>query len=52
MTHVHVDLGAYVLAALEPPEEEPIRAHLADGPECAAAHAGRPGPEFWALFGA
>lgn len=39
MTHVHVDLGAYVLGALEPGEEERIRAHLAECPECAAAHA-------------
>jgi hypothetical protein len=39
MTHVHMDLGAYVLGALEPGEEERIRAHLADCAECAAAHA-------------
>jgi hypothetical protein len=39
MTHVHVDLGAYVLGALEPAEEERIRAHLAECSECAAAHA-------------
>jgi anti-sigma factor RsiW len=39
MTHVHVDLGAFVLGALEPAEEERIRAHLAECSECAAAHA-------------
>jgi hypothetical protein len=39
MTHVHVDLGAYVLGALEPGEADRIRAHLAECPECAAAHA-------------
>jgi anti-sigma factor RsiW len=39
VTHVHVDLGAYVLGALEPGEQERIRAHLAECPECAAAHA-------------
>ena len=39
MTHVHVDLGAYVLGALEPAEEERIRAHLAECSDCAAAHA-------------
>jgi hypothetical protein len=39
MTHVHVDLGAYVLGALEPGDEERIRAHLSECSECAAAHA-------------
>jgi anti-sigma factor RsiW len=38
-THVHEDLGAYVLGGLEPGDAERIRAHLADCPECAAAHA-------------
>lgn len=39
MTHVHMDLGAYVLGGLEPGEAERIRAHLAECPDCAAAHA-------------
>ena len=39
MTHVQMDLGAYVLGGLEPAEEERIRAHLAECSECAAAHA-------------
>jgi predicted anti-sigma-YlaC factor YlaD len=39
MTHVHMDLGAYVLGGLEPAEEERIRAHLAECPDCAEAHA-------------
>jgi anti-sigma factor RsiW len=34
-----MDLGAYVLGALEPGEQERIRAHLAECPECAAAYA-------------
>jgi predicted anti-sigma-YlaC factor YlaD len=39
MTHVHVDLGAYVLGALEPGEQEQIRAHLAECSDCSAAYA-------------
>jgi anti-sigma factor RsiW len=38
MTHVHEDLGSYVLGGLTPAEAERVRAHLADCPECAAAH--------------
>jgi anti-sigma factor RsiW len=34
-----MDLGAYVLGALEPGEQERIRAHLAQCRECAAAYA-------------
>ena len=37
-THVHEDLGAFVLGALTPAEAERIRAHIADCPDCAAAH--------------
>ncbi len=37
-THVHADLGAYVLGGLGPSETERVRAHIADCPECAAAH--------------
>src|SRR5437763_793206 len=37
--HVHEDLGAYVLGALEPGETDRIRAHLAGCPDCAAAYA-------------
>jgi hypothetical protein len=39
MTHVHEDLGSFVLGGLGPADEERVRAHLADCPECAAAHA-------------
>jgi anti-sigma factor RsiW len=39
MTHVHIDLGAYVLGALGPADEERIRAHLDECPDCAAAYA-------------
>jgi Putative zinc-finger len=38
MTHVHEDLGALVLGALDPAEEERVRAHLADCPQCTEAH--------------
>jgi hypothetical protein len=38
-THVHEDLGAYVLGALSPAEAERIRAHIAECADCAAAHA-------------
>jgi Putative zinc-finger len=38
-THVHEDLGAYVLGGLTPAEAERIRAHIAECPDCAAAHA-------------
>jgi hypothetical protein len=39
MTHVHEDVGAYVLGALEPAEAERVRAHIAECAECAAMHA-------------
>jgi anti-sigma factor RsiW len=38
-THVHEDLGAYVLGGLTAAEAERIRAHIAECPDCAAAHA-------------
>jgi hypothetical protein len=38
-THVHEDLGAFVLGALTPAEAERIRAHIAECADCAAAHA-------------
>src|SRR4051812_39260861 len=39
MTHVHEDVGAYVLGALEPAEAERVKAHIAECAECAATHA-------------
>ena len=39
MTHVHEDIGAYVLGALDTDAEQRVREHLATCPECAAAHA-------------
>ncbi len=39
MTHVHEDLGAYVLGGLEPESEARVRAHIADCADCRAAHA-------------
>jgi anti-sigma factor RsiW len=39
MTHVHEDLGSFVLGGLGPSDEERVRAHLAGCPECAASHA-------------
>jgi hypothetical protein len=46
MTHVHEDIGAFVLGALDDASEKRVREHLATCPECAAAHselAGIPG---------
>jgi anti-sigma factor RsiW len=46
MTHVHEDIGAFVLGALDEQSEKRVREHLATCPECAAAHselAGIPG---------
>jgi hypothetical protein len=39
MTHVHADIGAFVLGALDAADEARVREHLAACPECAAAHA-------------
>ena len=39
MTHVHEDIGAFVLGALDADGEKRVREHLATCPECAAAHA-------------
>ena len=39
MTHVHEDIGAYVLRALDPEAERRVREHLQSCEECAAAHA-------------
>jgi len=39
MTHVHEDIGAYVLGGLDPDAERRIAAHIAECEECAAAHA-------------
>jgi putative zinc finger protein len=39
MTHVHEDLGAYVLGSLAEDEAERVRAHLAQCEICAAEHA-------------
>jgi hypothetical protein len=39
MTHVHEDLGAYVLGSLDSDDAARVRAHLAECPRCAAAHA-------------
>jgi hypothetical protein len=44
--HVHEDIGAYVLGALDTDTTKRVREHLANCPECAAAHselAGIPG---------
>jgi hypothetical protein len=38
-THVRDELGAYVLAALDPDERDAVAAHLERCPECAAEHA-------------
>jgi hypothetical protein len=46
MTHVHEDIGAFVLGALDDDSAKRVREHLATCPECAAAHselAGIPG---------
>ena len=39
MTHVHEDIGAYVLGGLDPADEKRVAAHIAECEECAAAHA-------------
>jgi hypothetical protein len=39
MTHVHEDIGAYVLGALDQDAERRVREHLATCTDCAAAHA-------------
>jgi hypothetical protein len=39
MTHVHEDIGAYVLGGLDAATEKRVAAHIAECPECAAAHA-------------
>jgi hypothetical protein len=39
MTHVHEDIGAYVLGGLDEDAEKRVVAHLAECEECAAAHA-------------
>jgi anti-sigma factor RsiW len=39
MTHVHEDIGAYVLGGLDGDSERRVREHLATCPECAQAHA-------------
>ena len=39
MTHVHEDIGAYVLGGLDSESERRVREHLATCPECAQAHA-------------
>ena len=39
MTHVHEDIGAYVLGALEEDDTRRVAAHLRACPDCAAAHA-------------
>jgi hypothetical protein len=37
-THIREELGAYVLAALEPDERDAVAAHLEQCPDCAAEH--------------
>jgi hypothetical protein len=39
MTHVHEDIGAYVLGALDPDSARRVEDHLAACEQCAAAHA-------------
>ena len=39
MTHVHEDLGAYVLGSLTADEAERVRAHLAECESCSTEHA-------------
>jgi anti-sigma factor RsiW len=39
MTHVHEDIGAYVLGALDEESAERVARHLKECPECSAAHA-------------
>jgi hypothetical protein len=38
MTHVHEDIGAFVLGGLDSDSERRVREHLATCPECAQAH--------------
>lgn len=38
MTHVHEEIGAFVLGALDPEAERRVREHLATCAECSAAH--------------
>ena len=48
--HTRIDLGGYVLGALEPDEAERVREHLAHCSECAREHAAVAGlPELLAL---
>jgi len=39
MTHVHEDIGAYVLGGLEPADEKRVAAHIAECEECSTAYA-------------
>jgi hypothetical protein len=39
MTHVHEDIGAYVLGALDQDDTRRVAAHLRTCPDCAVAHA-------------
>jgi hypothetical protein len=39
LTHVHEDIGAYVLGALDADAERRVAAHIAECEECARAHA-------------
>jgi hypothetical protein len=39
MTHVHEDIGAYVLGGLDAADSKRVAAHIAECEECAAAHA-------------
>jgi len=39
MTHVHEDIGAYVLGALDDESTDRVTQHLKECPDCAAAHA-------------
>ena len=41
MTHVHEDIGAFVLGALDEDGERRVREHLATCTECAATLPGR-----------
>jgi hypothetical protein len=43
MTHVHEDLGAYVLGSLDEQDVARVRAHLAECEQCSAEHAGLAG---------
>jgi len=48
--HVRVELGGYILGALEPEEEAAVREHLATCAQCAAEHASMTGlPRLLAL---